>query len=509
MPDERGRLSGTRFGARIRLRVSLIVAAMLLFGVASLPWARAEVAEPSGRADEAFDFMNFLARRGLHDLDNEAWNAYGQITDIWSLKLAFPAKYTNFNGSNGSLSNSQELGFTETATFFLGLRLWPGGEAYAVPELIAEKPLSGLRGLGSTIQNFELQKTGARTPSPYLSRVYLRHTFDLGGGREAKTSDPMQLGGTNDRRRVVLTAGNFSILDFFDKNSVAGDLRRSFFNMAFLTYAAYDFAADARGYAWGGVAEVIYDDWGIRFGRFTPPQDPNQLPLDFRLDKYYGDQLEVEHTHRAWGREGVVRVLGYQNVENMGRFADAVAAYRADPTVNNAASCDTQTVQRFNYGSTNKSAPDLCFVRKTHAKIGAGLSVEQSLTPAVGVFFRGMYSDGETEVFSYTSTDRSISVGSVVRGSAWRRSSDTVGLGWSEGWISKDHADYLSLGGVDGFIGDGKLRQASEGVLEVFYSLSLGSSSWASVDYQHIWNPAYNADRGPVDIFGGRVHAEF
>jgi hypothetical protein len=30
-----------------------------------------------------------------------------------------------------------------------------------------------------------------------------------------------------------------------------------------------------------------------------------------------------------------------------------------------------------------------------------------------------------------------------------------------------------------------------------------------SLDFQHIWNPAYNADRGPVEIFGARMHAEF
>jgi high affinity Mn2+ porin len=65
------------------------------------------------------------------------------------------------------------------------------------------------------------------------------------------------------------------------------------------------------------------------------------------------------------------------------------------------------------------------------------------------------------------------------------------------------------MGGIDGFIGDGKIRQASEQVFEAFYSLSLGSSAWLSADYQHIWNPAYNADRGPVNILGGRAHVEF
>jgi hypothetical protein len=479
-----------------------VVAAGLLVA----PLARAEVAEPSGRADEAFDFMNLLAHHDLHNLDDEEWNAYGQITDIWSQKLGFPAKYNNFNGSNGSLSQNQELSFTETATFFLGLRLWPGAEFYAVPELIAENPLSKLKGLGGAIQNFELQKNGTTVPTPYLSRSYLRQTIELGGSSVEKTSDPMQLGRIDRRRRLVFTLGNFSVLDFFDKNSVAGDLRRSFLNMAFLTYAAYDFAADARGYGWGGIAELDYDEWAFRFGRMTPPKDPNQLPLDFRLNQVYGDQAEIEHAHRIFGRYGAVRVLGYRNVEKMARFADAIAAFKSSGGADNAAHCASDT---FSNGSTNADAPDLCFVRRPNIKVGIGISVEQQVVDDVGVFFRGMYSDGQTEVYSYTSTDRSISFGAIARGSVWRRPTDTIGVGWSQGWISQVHAEYLGMGGVDGFIGDGKISAASEGVLEGFYSLSLGTSAWLSADYQRIWNPAYNSARGPVNIFGGRIHVEF
>jgi high affinity Mn2+ porin len=461
--------------------------------------ARAEVAEPSGRADEAFDFMNLLNHHHLHDLSNEDWNAYGAVTDIWTQKFGFHARYTGTN----SLIPTPELSFTETATLYLGLRLWPGGEAYFVPEIIGEKDLSGLHGLGSAIQNFELQKNGPTVPTPYLSRVYLRHTFELGGTPVEKTSDPSQLARTDRSQRLVFTAGNFSVLDFFDKNTVSGDLTRSYFNMAFLTYAAYDFAADARGYAWGGLAELDYDDWTFRFGRFTPPKDPNQLPLDFRLDKVYGDQAEVEHAHSFLGQTGAARILGYRNVENMGRFADAIAAYQGDPTKN------ASTCTGFNYGSTSATAPDLCWARRSNVKVGIGLSVEQQIQPDVGVFLRGMYSDGQTEVYSYTSTDRSVSLGSTARGTSWKRPADTIGAGWSAGWISRIHAEYLGMGGIDGFIGDGKIHQASEQVVEAFYSLSLGSSAWLSADYQHIWNPAYNADRGPVNILGGRVHVEF
>jgi high affinity Mn2+ porin len=469
--------------------------------------ARAEVSEPSGHPDESFDFMNLLAHHGLHDLDQELWNAYGQLTFIGQDKLPFSPAYSNSNGTNHSLSPDQEYSFTGTATFYFGFGLWPGGEAYVVPEVIAERPLSGLVGLGSAIQNFELQKTGGTAPAPYLSRVYLRQTIGFGGGKDDVESDPMQLGRSYDKRRLVLTAGNFSVLDFFDKNTYSGDLRQQFFNMAFLTYAAFDFAADARGYAWGAMAELYWDDWAFRVGRMTPPKDPNQLPIDFRIYKYYGDQAEIEHDHQILGHPGAVRLLGYRNRENMGRFSDAVSAFEGDQA-KNTTNCGS-TPFGYDPPSANAMAPDLCFVRKPNVKVGVGLNVEQEIAPDVGLFFRGMYSDGQTEVYSFTSTDRSISLGVMGKGTLWHRGSDRAGIGYGEGWISSAHARYLAMGGIDGFIGDGKLTQAAEHVFEVFYSLNIASPLWVSLDYQHIWNPAYNADRGPVDIFGARVHAEF
>jgi len=43
----------------------------------------------------------------------------------------------------------------------------------------------------------------------------------------------MQLAAPADSRRIVLRAGNFSIIDFFDKNIYSGDLRQQFMNMDF------------------------------------------------------------------------------------------------------------------------------------------------------------------------------------------------------------------------------------------------------------------------------------
>ncbi len=478
-------------------------AACIVFASTS---ALAQPAPPAAHEDAAFDIMNLLSQHDLHDLDHEAWNAYGQFSYISSWHTPFSAAYTNANSSTNSLVPAAEQSSTTTATLFLGLRLWPGAEAYFVPEFISELPFSQLRGIGGAIQNFELQKTGSPTGQVYRSRLYARQTIGFGGGPVEKTSDPMQLATVVDKRRLVVTAGNFTILDMFDKNSVTGDPRRGFLNMAFMTHASWDFPADARGYSYGGVAELYWDDWALRYGRIIPPQLPNSEAVDFRIWEFYGDQIELEHDHVLFGKPGAVRLLGYRNSVYSGAFADAIAAFRANPA-ENAAGCGSANL--YNFGSGNATAPDLCWVRRQNVKMGIGINVEQYITDDIGLFFRGMYSDGQTEVDAYNAADRSLSFGSMAKGSAWRRPFDLAGVGFAMSWISQIHAEYLAMGGVDNFIGDGHLSQAAEGVVDVFYSLNLFKAIWLSADYQYLWNPAYNSDRGPVNIFGARVHAEF
>jgi hypothetical protein len=474
----------------------------MLMPFVSLP-ARGQSAAPATRMPEQFSFMKLLADRDLHDIDHENWNAYGQFTYISSWKTRFPARYTNLNGSINSLLPDPERSFTGTATFYLGVRMWKGAEAYVVPEVISERGFSQLRGLGGAIQNFELQKGGSQTPQLYRSRAYIRQTFGLGGEPTTKESSPAQLGTTYDSRRLVLVLGNFSSLDFFDKNAFGIDPRQGLFSLAFLTYPAYDFASDARGYSWGGVGELYWDKWAVRLGRITPPQQPNQLPVDFRLGRHYGDQIEIEHKNQFFGQDGSVRILGYRNREDIGRFSDAVAVFKADPQKN------ATTCPGFNYGSQNANAPDLCWVRKPNVKLGVGLYAEQYVAHDIGVFGRAMISDGRTEVDAYTSTDRSASFGLLAKGSSWSRPLDVAGAGINRGWISQAHAEYLRLGGIDGFIGDGSINPAAETALDIFYSFNLRKSLWVSGDYQHVLNPAFNSDRGPVNIFSTRIHVEF
>ena len=482
---------------------ALTILSLLALRLALPTPAYAQNSAPAPRPEDEFSLMRFLSDKGLHNIEDESWNAYGQFTYISDWKPAFPAAYTNLNGSINSLLPTPERSFTGTGTLYLGVRLWKGAEAYVVPELISELPLSQLRGLGISVQNFELQKGGTETPQVYHSRLFLKQTFELGGERVAEDSGPMQLGTVYKSRRIDFVVGNFSILDFFDKNAFDIDPRQGFLSLGFLTYAAYDFASDARGYSYGGVVEFYWDDWGARFGRITPPKNPNQLPVDFRLFKYYGDQMELEHKHRIHGREGMLRMLAFRNREDMGRFSDAIAAFEANPQ-ENAANCTS-----FNYGSNNANAPDFCWVRRPNVKMGIGMFAAQYIARDIGLFARGMYADGKTEVDAYTPADRSATFGALAKGSLWSRPRDVAGIGGNLGWISAVHAQYLRMGGIDAFIGDGNITPAAEKSLDLFYSAYLGKSLWLTGDYQYIVNPAFNAVRGPVNIFSVRIHGEF
>ena len=76
--------------------------------------------------------------------------------------------------------------------------------------------------------------------------------------------------------------------------------------------------------------------------------------------------------------------------------------------------------------------------------------------------------------------------------------------------ISKSHQSYFNAGGLGILIGDGQLPNPGlEKIIEAYYSLAVTPASRLTFDYQLIANPAYNRDRGPVSVFGTRLHAQF
>lgn len=408
----------------------------------------------------------------------EDWQARFQTTYVWQQKPGFGAAYSGPN----SLSTRSEKSYSFTATAFLGARVWQDGEVYFNPEVAQGVPLSDLTGLGG-FTNGEIARTSGPTLKLYRARLFLRQTWNQGGGQEALESDFNQLAGLVDKRRFVLTAGNLAVTDIFDRNAYNHDPRTQFLNWSLMTQGAYDYAADARGYSWGLAGEWYRDDWVLRLGRFMQPKEPNQLPLDKALFKHFGDQAEVEHSHELGGQPGKLRLLAFRNRAVMARFRDALDLGTTPPDINRVRTDD-------------------------HIKWGLGLNLEQAVTEDLGTFLRASWADGKTETYAFTEIDRSLSGGLLLKGGAWGRAADSLGLAVARNGLSKDRRDYLAAGGLSFFLGDGALNYRPENILETFYSWSPMKGLWLSADYQRIWNPAYNADRGPANFAALRVHLE-
>jgi len=82
-------------------------------------------------------------------------------------------------------------------------------------------------------------------------------------------------------------------------------------------------------------------------------------------------------------------------------------------------------------------------------------------------------------------------------------------VSWMRNYLSKDRRNYLAKGGISFFIGDGSIDYKPEDIFEGFYSFGLSKNTWLTADYQYINHPAYNASRGPVNVYALRLHAEF
>jgi high affinity Mn2+ porin len=126
-----------------------------------------------------------------------------------------------------------------------------------------------------------------------------------------------------------------------------------------------------------------------------------------------------------------------------------------------------------------------------------------------GLFSRWSWNDGKTEIMTFTDIDASLSFGASLKGTKWGRPDDVIGVASAINALSRDHRDFLAAGGLGPLIGDGALNYRQEKILETYYAYALNKQWTLTADYQYVQDPAYNADRGPVSIFSGRIHAEF
>jgi hypothetical protein len=413
------------------------------------------------------------------DPAEESWSIHGQLTYQLQGHGEFNAPY---EGQNSFLNRDETRG-SFTSTLFLGYRAWKGGEVYVNPELIAGQGLSAVVGLASP-PNGETYRVDSTQAKLTLGRLFLRQTWGLDPVSEAVDDGLNQVAGRRSASRVVLTVGKFSATDVFDSNIYAHDPRTQFNSWSLWANGAWDYPADTRGYTWGFAVEYDRKDVAVRLGSFMEPLESNGLTFDHDVLHAHGDALEFEHDHHLGDRPGAIRVVVFANHARMGVYEDAVALAPA--------------------------APDVIATREAgRLKYGYGLNMEQALTANSGLFLRAGWNDGRTESWAFTEIERTIALGCSLGGNPWGRPGDHLGAALAVNGLSADHRDYLAAGGYGFMLGDGRLSYQAERVLETYYSIALWSAGTFSLEAQRFTDPAFNADRGPVTVFGMRFHVQY
>jgi high affinity Mn2+ porin len=158
---------------------------------------------------------------------------------------------------------------------------------------------------------------------------------------------------------------------------------------------------------------------------------------------------------------------------------------------------------------TTPNYPDVTQTRQSRTNYGFVVNLEQAITNDLGVFSRASWSPGLVELIGWTDCDESLSFGTVLKGNAWGRPDDKIGVAGLVEGLSPIARAYFAAGGLGILIGDGQLNYRPEQILEAYYAYRLNKWATLTFDYQFIDNPGYNADRGPVSVLSGRLHAQF
>ena len=412
----------------------------------------------------------------------QRWNLFFQATSIGQYHGTFRAPYTGAN----SLEPFRERDVSLTTTLFFGLRLKRNTVLYFNPEIAGGRGFSAVTGVAN-FPNGELPRVASATPKPYIARLYIMQDFGFGNAKESFERDANQLAGGRPETRYTIYAGRFTLTDFFDNNRYTHDPRTQFMGWAIMYNGAWDYPADTRGYTWGWVHEFHTRRWSLRYGSAAEPKIANGLRFDRRLFRDRGDVVEGEIRYKPRDHPGAVRLLGYVNHTDSGSYADAIRL--ADQM---------------------GGVPDIDLVHRAGTrKLGFGVNAEQEVAKDIGVFARLGWNDGKTQDFVFTAIDRLASAGISVGGSYWRRPHDVAGTAVTFSGVSGIHRQYLARGGLDFIIGDGRLNYGLETISETYYNARVLPWLFTTFDLQHVANPAFNSDRGPLWVPSLRFHIAF
>jgi high affinity Mn2+ porin len=463
----------------------LVICAMLgvLFYVA--PEARAQDVPqqnpgPSGGDSNAAD--DPVPAMFPH-LESDRWWISGQANFISQWHPAFHSPYQGPR----SLPPEAQDATSRVLTLFTGVRVTN------TMELLCDVQETGGHGIGEAVglggvTNLDIVRNPNLSKAPYIARLMWHQVIPLGKQKIGSERSPNSLFSTLPERRLEIRFGKFSLADFFDANSYGSDTGFQFMNWTADNNGAYDYAADTRGFTFAAMLEYHVRRWAFRFAEALMPKIANGIHLDAELSRARAENMEFElHGTVLKHQEGIIRFLSYVNHANMGSYREAIDNFLAGVT----------------------PTPEItAHPLQTTIKYGFGVNFEQPLNSWMGVFGRWGWDEGRHESFAYTEVDGTVEIGVGARGERWRRKFDRAGFVFISNAISRDHQEYLALGGEGFLLGDGRLNYGRENIIETYYTLHAWRGIFPSIGLQHINNPGYNRDRGPVIVPTLRLHVE-
>jgi len=345
------------------------------------------------------------------------------------------------------------------------------------PEASGGKGLSKTQGIAGFV-NGEIYRVGSPKLSPYIARIYIEQRFPLDSKKEDVDEDQNIIKEYGYKNYISIIGGKFSLTDFLDNSKISHDPRTQFLNWSIMGDGSWDYPANTRGYTEGLCFITKYNSYFIKYANVAMPNLANGANMKWN-NYHNGQVIEIskEGFHLLKNTDNDIHIGIYKNISNMGNYELAI--------------------------SLNKSIDSLnCITTKTGYYIGVENHYKKT-----NQFFKTSWNDGKNESWCFTEIDKSITIGNTLDGSLWKRNNDCFGIAYVKNDISDSHKKYLASGHYGFIIGDGKLiNYGSEQILETYYSIYLVKILSISFDYQYIINPAYNKDRGPINVFGIRFH---
>lgn len=471
-------------GAVIRFCLVSIIATRIFFLFADLraqdPQSVQTPAPPDSETGPATEPIPVMFP---HPQTDRLWIS-GQANIISQWHPAFPSPYQGKN----SLSPQAQDASSRVLTLYTGLRLTE------TTELLCDVQETGGHGIGESLglggfTNLDVVRNPALSKAAYVARLMWHQIIPLSHGEANSARTAYSLFNKLPERRLELRVGKFGIADFFDLNNYGSDSNFQFLNWTVDNNGAYDYAADTRGYTFAAMLEYHDRHGAVRFAEALMPKVANGIHLDADLTRARAENVEVELRGSLLPHhEGILRLLAYVNHANMGSYREAIDNFLAGLT----------------------AIPEItAHPLRTSLKYGFGANFEQPLNDWLGIFGRWGWNEGRHESYAYTEVDSTVELGAGASGQRWHRKFDRAGVVFVSNGISRDHQQFLAMGGYGFLLGDGRLNYGRETIEEAYYTLHLWRGFYPSAGVQHINDPGYNRDRGPIIVPTLRLHVEF